>query len=123
MEPNALVECANELMRALKEELAERGTVHARIHPIARQRLRGPHFLTAPVRIRRGKGGRRTGIPESRSPNRSAWRPRGARQQLLHPRPRRDERSESTTGTGRRRRRHRCVDPIRLREKERGHSA
>ena len=27
MEPNALVECANELMRALKEELAERGTV------------------------------------------------------------------------------------------------
>jgi hypothetical protein len=27
MEPNALVECANELMRALKEELAESGTV------------------------------------------------------------------------------------------------
>lgn len=27
MEPNALVECANELMRALKEELVERGTV------------------------------------------------------------------------------------------------
>src|ERR1035441_7598814 len=27
MEPIALVECANELMRALKEELAERGTV------------------------------------------------------------------------------------------------
>ena len=27
MEPNELVECANELMRALKEELAERGTV------------------------------------------------------------------------------------------------
>ena len=27
MEPNALVECANELMRALKEELAERGTI------------------------------------------------------------------------------------------------
>src|ERR1700731_4557528 len=27
MEPNALVECANELMRALKGELAERGAV------------------------------------------------------------------------------------------------
>ena len=27
MEPNALVKCANELMRALREELAERGTV------------------------------------------------------------------------------------------------
>jgi len=27
MEPNALVECANELMRALKDELAESGTV------------------------------------------------------------------------------------------------
>ena len=27
MEPNALVECANELMRAMKEELAESGTV------------------------------------------------------------------------------------------------
>ena len=27
MGPNALVECVNELMRALKEELAERGTV------------------------------------------------------------------------------------------------
>ena len=27
MEPNALVECANELIRALKEELVERGTV------------------------------------------------------------------------------------------------
>ena len=27
MEPNALVECAYELMRGLKEELAERGTV------------------------------------------------------------------------------------------------
>jgi hypothetical protein len=27
MGPNALVECANELMRALKDELAERGTV------------------------------------------------------------------------------------------------
>jgi len=27
MEPNALVECANELMRALKEELVEQGTV------------------------------------------------------------------------------------------------
>ena len=27
MEPISLVECANELMRALKEEIAERGTV------------------------------------------------------------------------------------------------
>src|SRR5580698_10759477 len=68
---------------------------YACVHPLARKRLRDPHFLAAPVRIRGGKGGRLKGVPESRPPNRSAWRTRGVGQQLLHPRPHRDERGES----------------------------
>ena len=54
MEPNALVECAYELMRVLKEELAERRTVQPAFILLHEQRLRGPHFLTASVRIRGG---------------------------------------------------------------------
>jgi len=85
MEPIALVECANELMRALKEELAERGTVTPAFILLHE---RDCEILTFSPRLfasAEGKAAVARGIPETRRAKWSAWRPDGVGQQLLHP--------------------------------------
>jgi len=120
MEPNALVECAYELMGSLKEELAERGTVAPAFILLYD---RDCEVLTFSPRLFASAEGKAAVARAFRNRARQTGAHgalMGARQQLLHPRPHRDARGESTTGTGRRRRRHRCAHPIGLRKTSAG---